>query len=227
MSDLSRSLVLDPRVYVGGGVAPPATLEDRSRYGNNGTFSGSMAWVKNASGIWYLKRDTAQSVNIPTSASLTSGLVKQNSFVVWTKRSGGSIGNSAWAGLITQNTGNWLLQWDYNITAGGCDIGFSFIEVGGASKYLATNTMYPQGTWYFIVGTWDGQYSKIYVNCVLSKTSADWSAFTPRSTASITYILGSLNRGGDNSVGYFRVYNRVLTLDEQSRLYTRTKGWFI
>jgi large repetitive protein len=85
-----------------------------------------------------------------------------------------------------------------------------------------------EGIWQQIVGTWDGTKLRIYVNGVLSNTSADLSA-TPPLTNISNLVIGT--RGTaiiryNGQIGEVRVYNRALSASEILNHYGKTRKFY-
>ncbi len=100
------------------------------------------------------------------------------------------------------------------------------IRVGfntGASEATSTNAI-SLSTWSHIVGTWDGTNLRIYINGALDKTTAGSS--NPAATTNALSI-GAYRDGTSRFTGKIdeaRVYNRALSPDESSQLYTFAPG---
>jgi hypothetical protein len=91
--------------------------------------------------------------------------------------------------------------------------------------YSATYTSSPSdGTWYHLVGTWDGSNLKLYVNGTLQATTP--VTLTPDTSSSVLQI-GTFPNASGTPTGYWdgmiddvRVYNRAITATEVSTLYS-------
>ena len=79
---------------------PPASLEDTSRYGNNGVFTDAPTWLQLPSGLWVLSfNGTSNHVTIATAPSLTFVgtilcwiyAIAANAYI-FDNRAGGSVG---------------------------------------------------------------------------------------------------------------------------------------
>lgn len=83
------------------------------------------------------------------------------------------------------------------------------------------------GSWFHVVGTFDGTYSKIYVDGALKDTSDAW-ANNIAYVAANRFVIGSSDVSNHNywigGIDAVRIWDRALTADEISDLYTIENG---
>lgn len=166
-----------------GAAAPPLSLPDVSRYGNDGVFT-NVTWVQTPSGLWYCDAAGAAGDGIVLGTDLSMALLR------WTLK--------AWFNPDTvADLGKLIVRADANITTnyylqhtpgGGLVQGFydaAFRNIAGGKIYV--------GLWSMVAVTFDGTYLRTFVNGVLEATSADLSAFTPPTGAVNTYLCRNFN----------------------------------
>jgi len=189
---------------------PQEITRDRSGYGNDGTIYGAarvIGKVRNA-----LKFDGVDDyVDCGKTSSLA--LTSSGTIVAWAKYDtldGILVSSMDWD---TERYGYILLvHADGSITfAIGDDVGRDRLDT--PAGVIST------GTWYHIVGTWDGANLKVYVDGSLVKTA-------PQTRNSVqnynTYIgsnvFGVDLRWMDGIIDEVRIYNRALSQAEIKRL---------
>ncbi|MCK4784544.1 MAG: LamG domain-containing protein [Desulfobacteraceae bacterium] len=102
-----------------------------------------------------------------------------------------------------------------------------FVDTGSNSRSASTTETVPSVEWVFAIATFDGTYIKVYLNADLDITSADFSAFTPR-TSTRSLWLGRL-ANTYNFNGYVAlpfVANAVWSAAQIKNFYNATKGLF-
>lgn len=91
-------------------------------------------------------------------------------------------------------------------------------------------TIMSVGTWYYLVGSFDGLNSKIYVNGVFKSSSSNSSSPTIKTVASQPIAIasfGSIFQYNTNcSILSTKIYNRALSQQEITQNYNATKSRF-
>jgi hypothetical protein len=141
----------------------------------------------------------------------------------------------------TNSSGNPCLLTDIYNSSGGSPMNFVIGTVNGISQdlgslYYSGSTWYgtanyslPSVGWYHIVGTFDGSNLKLYINNILTRTSA--STTTPVSGGIGIHIMRRFDSVGftDFWGGYLsivRIYGRALQASEISTNYAGSKARF-
>ncbi len=152
----TRAMVLDPRVYRGE-TEPPASLEDESRYRDDGVFT-DVTWVKLPSGRWLMvHNDTTSVITIPHSPSITF-TTEPFSLLSWATPSDVTGSHYlAWKGAWAANgwgfgrDGTAIRWWDYagafvRDIAGAFSIGVpamvGFTKVGTALQFYVNGVAF-------------------------------------------------------------------------------------
>ena len=92
---------------------------------------------------------------------------------------------------------------------------FFGLSIGGIGKYLGSPNEIPLNAWSHIVGTYDGNDMRLYVNGILVATEFDVGG--PRDTGSNPFYLGHAPSGNHYFNGFyaaFKMYDRALTAEE-------------
>ncbi len=134
-----------------------------------------------------------------------------------------SRGVVVYKGNFTAQNGNYLLRIHDNNR-------YLFGVNNGTWRVLTSSATVPPNTWHFLVGTWDGQVVRVYLDGVMdANTLAYSSAIVPNS---IDARIGASADGSTNiqPTSYYRgiiddvrIYNRALSAAEISALYNATK----
>ena len=133
-------------------------------------------------------------------------------------------------GINTLNA-NWH---DSQIEMVGGVMKFRFWNMASISSSIAT----PLNTWYLVALTYDGRYTKAYINGQLAGTLEDTNRLAPynhANTNSLYYCLacadgthlGSGGGYGSFRLGRFRVYTTALAANDISSLYSSEKTTYI
>lgn len=99
-----------------------------------------------------------------------------------------------------------------------------FFDTGAVARELFTpNNALTTGRWYFLVGTWDGTFLRIYVDGVLSNTSASLAGITPRDSGDDLRIGAPqtpvTTNVWDGKIDDPAIWTRALTAQEIADLY--------
>lgn len=97
----------------------------------------------------------------------------------------------------------------------GFDVSPNNVYLGAAT----TQNFYKIGTWYHIVGTYDGSYCKIYINGVLITTNPATGTLTDYGQNIYIGKFGNLSYYLPGSIGEIRIYSRALSQSEVTTLY--------
>jgi len=121
-----------------------------------------------------------------------------------------SIGAANWQGV-----GQYQYLFRYRATSGGFDF---YARVSGASKLARFTTGVTSGTWYHVVGTWDGSNVRIYVNGAPGTTAAATGTLDASTGENLIGLYQSSRADGlISNVAYW--YNKALTQQEVSEIY--------
>jgi RHS repeat-associated protein len=197
-----------------GEVAGSATAVDSSGYGNDGAFSGSVLALAQPGALGSTNGEVdkaiqAGTVTVPDATALNAGSVSVEAWVKYSPNNTTApiIAKRGAGGSMT--TPQWAL-WQ----AGTSSFSFSINNRGGRTTISASTSGYsgPRGPvtgWWHLVGTFDGQVLRLYLNGTLatSQTLAASNA-GPIFTYPQPLVLGNDFFGFLDEVS---VYNTVLT----------------
>jgi hypothetical protein len=139
-----------------------------------------------------------------------------------------SISVSAWINLSSPSTNQTIVTKTYSDTRHSYDlrtyngnIEFQILQADGNTESVAQKTAPSFGSWYHVVGTYDGTTVRIYVDGVAGTptsitTTIPYAARTAQIGASYYNGLVALFKGTIDDV---RIYNRALTAEEVRYLY--------
>ena len=132
----------------------------------------------------------------------------------WIKLDAASEGKSSSIPIIRRNN-SYLLRKDEEASGGY----FSFFIYDGTSWELGaySNFQPTSGVWYHVVGTYDRQHVKIYVNGKLRGSAARTEAI--QSTGTNTVVGFWNNEYFQGFIDEVRIYNRALSAEEIKNLY--------
>ena len=145
-------------------------------------------------------------VEIPDSSVLEDVGNGQFSLATWFKTKNPNL--TSWQQLLRKD-GRYL----QTITTGGLEFGFY-----NGSEWIVTHTpaILEANKWYFFVGTWDGEYLRIYLNGDL--VTEEYNGPTsPVSADGVSVYLGSASANVRWLYGYMAeaiIFNRLLSEDE-------------
>ena len=93
-----------------------------------------------------------------------------------------------------------------------------------------TSTIMVPGTWYYLLGTFDGSYVRVYLNGILKSSSSLSSSPTIKTVSSQPITLASFGSSFQYntlcSIATTQIYNRALTAAEVLQNYNSTKSRF-
>ncbi|MEK6849846.1 MAG: LamG domain-containing protein, partial [Nanoarchaeota archaeon] len=199
-------------------------IRDYSTYGNNATLGGGLVgsapdW--NNSGIiggTYIYDGTNDYINVPDSSSLdVTGDITVSAWVLHETTS-----YDAWEAIVTKGDTAYRLHLcgDTAYCPGGATNGFNF-EMTGVSGSAASSTVVPaHHVWYFVVGTYDGTESKLYVNGSLVATQTRSGSISANSAAvQIGANAEAASRNWKGAIDGVQIFNRSLNASEILAMY--------
>ncbi len=214
MADILTGLQVHYKFDTGSG----SSAVDSSGNGNTGTLQNSPSWIDGRIGTNALSfNGSNQYITTPlTNLNLSAGTVSW-----WMKPStnydSGAI-RAFWGQLTVGNTNpeftaqifldnNWYIGWN------------------GASDrrvtLAASSSNYINGQWAFYTFTWDASGSNLYMNTSLIGTNGNTP---PVSNIGDNFTVARQGTGSSNyfpgAIDDFRIYNRVLSSDDITALYT-------
>jgi hypothetical protein len=188
------------------------TAKDSSGNGNDGTLTNGPLWSSTVnatttySNLYSLDFDgTNDYVNLPSGVGLNS----QGTVSLWAKFDNTTGPGHLWVDRQDGNNENRLLVQSDSIIFTGYD--------NSAYQY-SLNSSVTTGTWYNIIGVFQDNDARLYVDGVLagSDTSVNMDSYTHNETR-----LGHYSLAGDYFNGLMddvRIYNKALTASEVSNL---------
>jgi hypothetical protein len=181
------------------------TLMDTSQYENNGSIYGA-SYSRGAKGDELVFNGLNDYVSIPYSYSLNFS----NSLTIETWLNPSSSGNNDIIGIPNV----FMLRVDPVYDLG--TISF-FVSINGSYEPRARGIVLPTNEWSFVVGTYDGQELKIYVNGILvGKNYRRGDIDDVMASLTIGYVNGHFFNG---SLSEIKVYNRTLSAEEIADTY--------
>ncbi|MEI6222441.1 MAG: LamG-like jellyroll fold domain-containing protein [bacterium] len=180
-----------------------ATKVGNPTYGVTGQFNTALSFNSSAD---YLTINNNSSLNPPTAMTLEA----------WVKWNISPSTGAQWATIAGKgDNAGYLLQHNNTNTA------FEFaVQAATNRTYILSTTTPTMGTWYHVVGTYDGTSIRLYVNGIQERTGSLSGA--PRSTANPFQIARS--NGGRSFIGNIdelAFYNRALSATEVLNHYQR------
>ena len=209
----STGLVFSSRRYLGNTPPPTTTLEDTSRYGNNGTISGD-TWTKLPSGLWVLSFDGSNDYVQFSSANINF----KNTYWI-----------SVWA-KSTNLTGERYILGTANMSEAGDfyirqNDGTGIIQFGELSKYRAFGSAIAVNTPFKIDVVSNGSQIFLYQNGVpteglnVDTNGVNWDE--------IVYIgKGYRNLTWSGDILPLNIYNRDPSAQEISDIFESERGLF-
>jgi len=219
----TSGLVLDAISQVGGAI-PGAVIHDHSRMKNNGTFVGGLTWAQLPSGLWVAGFNMGDYIVVPHHVSLN--FVKNLSIETWCKFNSfpapGDLRYVLDKGNLGASTG-WMCLID------GVNPYYSFLIGNGVAAPSVTSAVLVINTWYHFVATFEGRYSRMYQNGVLTDTTDFGVYITIANIASNLLIGCETAMGGEFLRGYLgmlKVYTYEFTPAQVRARFTATRRLF-
>jgi len=184
---------------------------DCSRYRNNGTIVGAiLKQGRYGPALWF--DGVNDYVNCGNDASLNP--TKAITVETWAKLDVAAADETSYFPIIRRNSA-YLLRAESKISGNK----FSFFIYDGTSWELGaySNFQPTSGVWYHVVGTYDRQHVKIYVNGKLRGSAARTEAI--QSTGTNTVVGFWNNEYFQGFIDEVRIYNRALSAEEIKNLY--------
>jgi len=210
-------LVLSERAYVGG-ASPPATFEDESRFGNDGTHT-NITWKQLPSGLW--GRTFNGSSSVVTIAHASSLNVSSLSFMCWVNFSSLSTNPTIINKKETtyDQADGWHLFWTTAKNKWGFRIGIQNPE----SDAVTVTT----GTWYFVAVVKTGANIHFYQNAVAIGTTGGMLAFVDNTDE---IRLGELSDDYPNwlpaDMGLPKLLNYGISTEQIAAIFQAERHWF-
>ena len=200
---------------------------DLSGNSNNGTLTNSLTF-NNSNGGSFVFNEGNDKVIVPYSSSLNPSNV---TISVWFKRN--STVNYSHFASLPAFYGSWGNPYNsYGIEFIGTTdqpslvLGFSDNTFSYTTAPASASTVV--GLWVNVVGTYNGSFSKIYVNGQLMTSNTQTKTLF---TTSANFVLGAETEGTSSyplvgNIAQVSVYNKALSADEIRQNYNATKGRF-
>ncbi|MEI7765150.1 MAG: LamG domain-containing protein [bacterium] len=189
-------------------------------YGNNNgalgktcpTVSPSFVVGKNGNALNFNGSSNNVLVNDSTSLNFTTSM----SVSAWIKWNIDPSTGVTYATIVNKNGDNeYRLQ--HNVTNSKFEFGIK-TDTGGT--FVTSTTTPVVGVWYYLVGTWDGSYVKIYVNGILEQTGGRGGTML---SSSAPLKIGSSNidaRWFNGIIDEVSLWDRALSQQEITQIYS-------
>ena len=150
--------------------------------------------------------DNSANLNFTTSMSVSA----------WIKWNINPSTGAAYATIINKNGDS-----QYRLQHNGTNTKFEFgIKTNTGGTYVTSTTTPVVDVWYHLVGTWDGNLVKIYVNGVLQQTGTRGGSI-PGSSAPLKIGSSSLDaRWFNGIIDEVNLWDRALTQEEVTQVYS-------
>jgi hypothetical protein len=145
-----------------------------------------------------------------------------------------AISIAAWTYQTTVNVNNVICSKRSAWSSTG--IPFELTSTGAPSRYFSwrikgngniitdTDVAIAANTWYFVVGTWDGSTTKLYVNATKEAEAAASVSLTANDTNPHIGILPSIGENTKGRIDELGIWSRALTQEEITALYNGGSG---
>jgi len=155
-------------------------------------------------------------ITVPNNTSLEMNDTDAVTVSMWVSK---STNQSGWIGLLQHSDTSYNLQFD-----NGNSPAFTIYDETWNTVYSGESLV--PGRWYHLVGTFDGNQARIYVNgSVAGTASADFIAPGGDLPVGIAYNNDTGNRNFDGRMDAVRLYDRALSSDEVGALWnTSSEG---
>ena len=187
--------------------------------GNNGTLATncptiSPSWVVGKIGNALNFNGTSNNVLVNDSVNLN--FTTSMSVSAWIKWNIVPSTGAAYATIVNKN-GDSQYRLQHNVTNSKFEFG---IKTNGGDTYITSLTSPVVGVWYHLVGTWDGNLIKLYVNGVLEKTGTRTGTI-PSSIVPLKIGSSSLDaRWFNGIIDEVNLWNKALTQEEVTQVYS-------
>jgi len=122
--------------------------------------------------------------------------------------------------MSTENAG-FTAGWSLRVYNGKVEM--IFYASGAWRVVTSSTTILTDGTWYFVVGTFDGSNLRLYVNASEEGTPQAYSTYTKSNTALYIGECAATGRKFDGYIDEPRFYDFALSQDEIEIIYRMTK----
>ena len=208
------------------GIEPPATvLEDRSRYGTDGTFlgAGEPDWVQLPSGLWVLSFDgNDDEVDLAQPPSLFPA---NGTWEAWINRHVADLNMTI---LSCDASGSNIGDCWFHVRAVTNKLRVNVINGALVAKDLDGNDVLALDTWYHVAYSFGLAGMKTYVNGVL-QTDTDVETQAPAATQDLMFGMyrpAGASFGWNGQLALPRIHSRNLTAAELLAHYQREKHLF-
>jgi hypothetical protein len=207
----------DKNSYVGSGT----TWKDLSGNANNGTLTNGPTFSNVNGGVIVLD-GTDDYVSLTSTDSLRPSNVTLS---VWFNRNNSTIvGNEA----IAESRKSLWISYGFHISSGGINWYIGYTDSFPYSTSVNAVGNYIDGNWHNVVGTYDKQNLKIYVDGVLKNTSSSFTSDILYS-GTLNFLIGFHAESTtyfEGKIATTSLYNRALTATEVLQNYNATKTRF-
>jgi prepilin-type N-terminal cleavage/methylation domain-containing protein len=188
------------------------TAWDWSGMGRMGTFIGSgQNWaVGRVNGALGMTNSGTINYAVPSTSTLPSAAVSVSAWI-------NGISYASFSNHLYDTVSDGNATWNLYSYAGG---NFAFNIVNGGLQHNAACSSVSAGQWHFLVGTYNGNLVRLYLDGTSCGTYVDSGAILSQSVTAFTSNVGS---GGNYFLDDIRIYNRALSAAQISAMYAGGK----
>jgi O-glycosyl hydrolase len=182
------------------------TTTDSSGHGNNGTLVNSPTWATGKTGKALSFNSTTQKVDVGNSSTLNPTSAISVQAWIYTKA------YTNYPRIISKETTTIADPYALELTSSN-NIRF-FVGDGATETGTPDINVTLLNTWVHVVGTYDGQNIKIYINGVLKGQTPKTGAIPLKTTKVLIGSNPSSNRSFNGTIDDVKVWNKALTASE-------------
>jgi hypothetical protein len=197
------------------------TAYDRSGNGNNGALTNGPTRAIGKVGQALGFDGTDDYILVSRNSAIEPVIV---SVATWVKLGVAATSQAAYSKIVEKSHRTSGTAISYDVGSNYSGNGKFFFEASDGSYNAVQSTTIPvAGTWYHVVGVYDGATSNIYINGVLENTVSDTGSITYNSDNLFIGQNGSNGERFNGVVDEVRIYNRALSESEVKQLYNLGK----
>lgn len=193
------------------------SIIDSSGNGNDGTVNGGVNYGADGKlGTALGFNGTDGYVNVPDHSSLNP--TDEITLLAWVKWDIDPALGSSYASIINKNVDN---QYRLHHDISNTNFEFAIRTDPNGGRWVDSTTVPQKDKWYFVVGTYDGSFLKIYVDGVLENTNSHAGALLTSASDLNIGRRTSNDRFFNGVIDEAAIFDRALTAQEIEDIYKR------